>query len=116
MSLKWHPRRPELLLAACMHAGFAVLRVPGLEQQQASSTQQEEEQEVALSELTLEVAARYEAHGMGTGGLGYGADWAHRPAAAEEEDSKSSSSSSSRLVGATASFYDRQMHLWSWAC
>jgi len=24
--LKWHPADPTLLLAACMHAGFAVLR------------------------------------------------------------------------------------------
>ena len=27
--LKWHPSDPALMLAACMHAGFAVLRADG---------------------------------------------------------------------------------------
>ena len=27
--LKWHPSRRELLLGACMHAGFRVLEVSG---------------------------------------------------------------------------------------
>ena len=59
--LKWHPERDGLLLAACMHAGFAVLR--------ASSSAESEER-------SLELLGRYEAHGMGQA-LGYGADWSH---------------------------------------
>ena len=35
--LKWHPERRDVLLAACMHAGFAVLHVPGLEQPPADA-------------------------------------------------------------------------------
>jgi diphthamide biosynthesis protein 7 len=103
--LKWHPEQRGLLLAACMHAGFAVIRVEGLEQ---STDAQAEEAEGAPiidpSALTLDVVARYEAHGMGSA-LGYGADWAHRP---------TSEPPSSTLRGATASFYDRQLHLWSY--
>lgn len=95
--LKWHPQQRNVLLAACMHAGFAVLHVEGGELDAV---------DVDLSTLTLDVAARYEAHGMGSA-LGYGADWAHRPA----EDPPSA-----KLRGATASFYDRQMHLWSYEC
>lgn len=101
--LKWHPERRDVLLAACMHAGFAVLRVPGLEQPPADA---ESTAPSDLSSLALETAARYEAHGLGAGGLGYGADWAHRPADELPSD---------KYVGATASFYDRQMHLWSYS-
>jgi hypothetical protein len=127
--LKWHPQRRGVLLAACMHAGFAVLRVPGLEQSNGGSAAGEGGAEdacsagnrgsaegaggagtgdnaevIALSALTLEVTARYEEHGMGAA-LGYGADWAHRPTAKWP---------SSTLLGATASFYDRQLHLWKY--
>lgn len=59
--LKWHPSRSELLLAACMHAGFRVLKV--------------------LSDGPLEVIAEYTAHGMGAS-LAYGADWTHSEASA----------------------------------
>ena len=54
--MKWHPSRPELLLAACMHAGFRVLELPA-------------------EDGGLQVAAEYTAHGTGQA-LGYGADWA----------------------------------------
>jgi diphthamide biosynthesis protein 7 len=52
--LKWHPARPELLLAACMHAGFKVLAL---------------DDAGAPHEL-----ASYTAHGVGKA-LAYGADW-----------------------------------------
>lgn len=58
--LKWHPHDPKLLLAACMHNGFAVLHLSD-----ASVT----------SEVTL--AEEY-AHQKT---LGYGADWCHMKAA-----------------------------------
>ena len=105
--LKWHPERHGLLLAACMHAGFAVLQVPGLQKQE----QQASAEDADLSALTLEVTARYEAHGMGAVGLGYGADWAHR---SDVQQAEPSGESSPKLLGATASFYDRQMHLWEY--
>ena len=87
--LKWHPQRPDVLLGACMHAGFAMLHVGG---ELVAGAE-------AQSEATLEIAARYEAHGTGQS-LGYGADWCHAPAA------------DGWLLGATCSFYDRALHVW----
>ena len=58
--LKWHPSRRELLLGACMHAGY-VLEVAG---------------GAAGGDGALRVAASYTAHGVGDA-LEYGADWAH---------------------------------------
>mmetsp|Transcript_17814 Transcript_17814/g.31755 ORF Transcript_17814/g.31755 Transcript_17814/m.31755 type:complete len:373 (-) Transcript_17814:317-1435(-) len=50
--LKWHPENPELLLAACMHAGFSVLQVES-------------------SMASMETVATYTAQSS----LAYGADW-----------------------------------------
>ena len=57
--VKWHPKQPHLLAAACMHAGFVVLRA-----------------DPALG--SLQVQEHY-AHQRS---LGYGIDWsrAHLPA------------------------------------
>jgi diphthamide biosynthesis protein 7 len=98
--LKWHPEREDVLLAACMHAGFAVVRAAGL-QTGADDAEQ-------MTDVRLETVATYEAHGLGARGLGYGADWSRSRAAAED----GGTGESCPLLGATCSFYDRQLHLW----
>lgn len=77
--LKWHPTDPQLLLAACMHGGFAVLRAE------------------PSGGGGITVAERYP-HQVT---LAYGAGWCGEVGA----DGTS--------VAATASFYDRLLHLWS---
>ena len=79
---KWHPSDPELLLAACMYNGYAVVRVP------------------AAEAGGLETVETYE---HGSGSLSYGADWCRAEAAG-----------GGGSLAATASFYDRQLHLWSY--
>ena len=86
--LKWHPSRRELLLGACMHAGFRVLEVAGGAADGDGAP-------------ALRVAASYTAHGVGDA-LGYGADWAHGGGGGSEP-----------LRAATCSFYDRKLHLWT---
>ncbi|PRW61418.1 diphthine methyltransferase-like protein [Chlorella sorokiniana] len=81
---KWHPSNPELLLAACMYNGFAVLRA------------------AAAESGGLEILESYE---HASGSLSYGADWCRDEAAA---------GGSGASLAATASFYDRQLHLWSY--
>ena len=76
--LKWHPTDSKLLLAACMHAGFVILRGDG----------------AAGSVDVVETYAHQQT-------LGYGAGWC----AEVGEDGTS--------VAATASFYDRLLHVWS---
>ena len=80
---KWHPTDPRLLLAACMYNGFAVLQVDG---------------RAEAGEPT--VVSTYE-HAEGS--LSYGADWCREAPAA---------GSGCGSLAATASFYDRQLHLW----
>lgn len=80
---KWHPTNPELLLAACMYNGFAVLRA------------------AAGEAAGLEILESYE---HASGSLSYGADWCRDEGAA----------GSGASLAATASFYDRQLHLWSY--
>ncbi|KAL1530568.1 hypothetical protein AB1Y20_001469 [Prymnesium parvum] len=60
--LKWHPTRSELLLAACMHAGFCVISSP--------------------CDGGMHVVAEYTAHGTGAA-LAYGADWSHATTSAQ---------------------------------
>jgi diphthamide biosynthesis protein 7 len=76
--LKWHPTDPNLLLAACMHGGFTILR--------ANAT-----------EGSLEVVERYPHQQT----LAYGSGWC------------SEVGSDGTSVAATASFYDRLLHIWS---
>lgn len=87
---KWHPTDPHLLLAACMYNGFAVARVAG-------------------GEGTLEILHTYK-HAPGS--LSYGADWCCSCDAATAEGDGSGNGGDS--LAATASFYDRQLHLWSY--
>lgn len=84
---KWHPRDPELLLAACMYNGFAVLRAAAAGETETGR---------------LEVLETYE---HASGSLSYGADWCRDEAAA---------GGGGASLAATASFYDRQLHLWSY--
>ena len=92
--LVWHPGGEPRLLCAAMHAGFAVLRL-------------EREEERATTRI--EVERRYRGHGAdpsplngGAATLGYGCDWALL----------ADGDGGSRLVAATASFYDNAVHLW----
>ena len=78
---RWHPTDPQLLLAACMYAGYAVLRCAGGDAARA------------------EVLQTYE-HAPGS--LSYGADWCCDAGAG-----------GGASLAATASFYDRQLHLWA---
>ena len=83
--LRWHPERRGVLLAARMHAGFAVLRAVVAEEEEEEEDEVvdevEKEKEVVTKNLvvTLEQIAKYTAHGLGAGGLGYGADWRRSP-------------------------------------
>ena len=99
--LKWHPSRADVLLAACMHAGFAVLKTAGGEVDESGGEGADGEADAPLP-CELEALALYEAHGLGAGGLGYGADWRRGAGADGAAD-----------VAATCSFYDRALHLWS---
>jgi hypothetical protein len=100
--LQWRPRvgggadgSGDLLLAACMYNGFSVLRAGGLEDGDAAS---------------IEVVERYEAHES----IAYGCDWwrggGRRGGSAP---CSSSSADDPRCIVATASFYDKRLHLWS---
>lgn len=92
--LKWHPRDPTLLLAACMYNGIAILRAT------PSSTDGGSCEEAGFSQV--EVVEEYKGHGS----IGYGADWhfGFGPGAAGAQ---------SRSLAATCSFYDRLLHLWT---
>ena len=70
--LKWHPSQSNLLLAACMHNGFAVLDVgseglqPGLGDTQAMGGKEEMGKPSVVE------------HYSGHDSLGYGADWCYK--------------------------------------
>ncbi len=81
--LRWHPRDSELLLAACMYNGVAIVRMSPPWSHPTS----------------LEVVTAYHEHQS----IAYGADWHQQP-----EDLPGGSD----LV-ATCSFYDRSLHVWT---
>lgn len=83
--LRWHPTDPNLLLAAAMYNGFALLRAHE-------------------SYSKLDVVEEYKGHGS----IAYGADWVQMGADAEVVGEQVHPT----LI-ATASFYDRLLHLWS---
>eukprot|EP00899_Mesostigma_viride_P007748 jgi/Mesvir1/16975/Mv15821-RA.1 len=101
--IKWHPRDPSLLLAACMHAGFSVLELS--------------------PEGTLQVREHYAGHKS----LGYGADWYYRGVAGRSQGWVGGGIEGGMRAGhggalchvcledvvATCSFYDRSLQLWS---
>ncbi|BBN10762.1 diphthine methyl ester acylhydrolase [Marchantia polymorpha subsp. ruderalis] len=113
--LKWHHSDSQLLLAACMHNGFAVARVGDDE---------------------IEVLERYEEHNsLAYGGSWYAGDWEQRESGAvqtganapheleapaqknalpfvTQSGSKSELSPGSRCLVATCSFYDKALHIW----
>eukprot|EP00898_Chlorokybus_atmophyticus_P002380 jgi/Chlat1/3142/Chrsp21S03366 len=99
--LKWHPTRSDRLLAACMHAGFAVLSF-----------------DVNDGAATVQTYTAHES-------LAYGADWCHpdasesQPATAERLVTLYEGGVASKhalaaadLVG-TCSFYDRELRIWT---
>lgn len=96
---KWHPTEPQLLLAACMYNGFAVVRAAAAGAAAGAAGAQEQQAAAAIETLQT-----YE-HAPGS--LSYGADWCRRGAAA-------GGSSGGSSLAATASFYDCQVHLWSY--
>ena len=81
--VKWHPSDPALLLGACMHAGFAILRCPE-------------------GAGEIEVQERYDKHGGDN--LAYGADW-------QAGGGYGAGPGRGRAV-ATCSFYDQLVHVW----
>ena len=94
--LKWHPSDPALLLAACMHGGFAVLSASAAAAA-GSGPGEADGAPGAAAAAGLSVAEVYPEQQT----LAYGADWCREVAA----DGTS--------IVASASFYDRQLHVWS---
>eukprot|EP00879_Flechtneria_rotunda_P013070 GHRR01013650.1.p1 GENE.GHRR01013650.1~~GHRR01013650.1.p1 ORF type:complete len:411 (+),score=102.83 GHRR01013650.1:717-1949(+) len=100
--LKWHPSKDQVLLAACMYNGVAL---------------------VTIDEhwSTVQVTEEYKGHES----IAYGADWCRRPCSqqAEQQQGFNSAAISQPAHGkqqgdntniiATCSFYDRRLHLWS---
>ena len=98
--LKWHPEDAGLALAACMHAGFKVLRLEG---SHASDGEPASLREVAAHRQGTDACVKAAGIVEGGAGLAYGADWAHPGPNAD-----------TALAG-TCSFYDHTLHLWSLA-
>lgn len=107
--LKWHPEEDGLLLAACMHSGFAVLRVDGLPTA-SDGMDGGVLPDSSWGGLSLGSVATYQEHGLGAKGLGYGADWARSPPRGSAGGGGGKAGRG--LLAATCSFYDRQLHLW----
>ncbi|CAM6080043.1 unnamed protein product, partial [Sphagnum tenellum] len=88
--LKWHPFDEGLILAACMHNGFAVIRADGHD---------------------MQVIESYNRHAS----LAYGADW-YKGQWGESDDEAahqaSDNSGTMRSLVATCSFYDKALHVW----
>jgi hypothetical protein len=105
--LQWRPSQGgkgsgggDLLLAACMYNGFSVLRADGFGGGQEAT------------QLGLEVVERYEAHES----IAYGCDWWRGGGGSGVGGGSGAprcSSSSSSCIVATASFYDKRLHVWS---
>ncbi|KAI8812895.1 WD40-repeat-containing domain protein [Cladochytrium replicatum] len=81
--LRWHPTKSDLILAACMHNGFRILRVGDASQEP-------------------EIVATFMEHKS----IAYGADWSH-------ERGKAHSDGNIEWLVGTCSFYDHKFCLWS---
>lgn len=84
--LKWHPLDRGLVLAACMHNGFVLVRVDG---------------------DAMEVVEEYKGHES----LAYGADW-YQGTWCNSEPERPVEKNSVRSLAATCSFYDKALHVW----
>lgn len=81
--LKWHPTRPERLLAAAMHGGFCVVDFDGLSSDGVRGA---------------ETTTTFNGHES----LAYGVDWSKGAAGRAGE----------RDLVASCSFYDHLVHVW----
>lgn len=94
--LKWHPTDPSLLLAGCMHGGFAVVDVAGGRASIAG--------EDGLSRefgQSPEIVTTFEGHGS----LAYGCDWDRGGSECEAGEQSSS-------MVYSCSFYDKLLCAW----
>lgn len=87
--LKWHPLDQGLILAACMHYGFVLVRVDA---------------------DAMDVVEEYKEHES----LAYGADWYQGAwsKSGPEKPSENTGKESLRSLAATCSFYDKALHVW----
>lgn len=102
--LKWHPTDPSLLLAGCMHGGFAIIRVPWL----ASSASSDDEDKSSL----LNIISTFEGHES----LAYGCDWERGSSETVREwvtgtSAKTTAGVEPSLVY-SCSFYDKRLCSW----
>ena len=115
--LKWHPKRSDRLLAACMHAGFKVLQLGSngavrdkardeirVEMSDEIRDEMRDQPRDQISELVA-----YSEHGMDKA-LAYGVDWARTEAS--EGVGGSEGVRGVDLI-ASCSFYDKKLHVWS---
>jgi WD40 repeat protein len=86
-SIRWHPRDASRMLLSCMHEGFHILSMNVTEEELPSATDREIVQDLF----------HYREHTS----LAYGGDWFP-------------GSTSDFSIMATCSFYDHQLHLWSY--
>ena len=85
--LKWHPIKPDYLLAASCHSGFHVVQL-----------------DFNKKPAGLEIIGSYTAHKS----LAYGADWGRHTS----QFNISENADSLHEILATCSFYDHSLHLW----
>lgn len=101
--LKWHPKDPSLLLAGCMHGGFAVVSVPWLTSSADSN---------GADKSSLEIISTFEGHES----LAYGCDWERGSSGTVKEWSTGASVSSTDGVEPSlvysCSFYDKRLCSW----
>jgi diphthine methyl ester acylhydrolase len=92
--VKWHPSpyRKKVLLTACMHEGFKVLRTGTCDGERDSNGVASDDDDVG------KITKRFDEHTS----LAYGVDWIFDPHCKDGEES---------LV-ASCSFYDHSLYLW----
>ncbi|RYE82640.1 MAG: hypothetical protein EOO65_05205 [Methanosarcinales archaeon] len=108
--IKWCPlpQRNDLLLLACMHAGFKIVRQScssGADGRLIDTCAQTEEGSEAAAGLLSVVA-----HHTGHASLAYGVDWLRTPVVADAE-AGAAHPQIQPLIG-SCSFYDHLLHSW----